>query len=72
MQIPTTPVMHSHQIAKKSSCIVLVAYSSVAHIHPSHVTQLHVKHSAVCNIVWFHLDSPTICPVGVQGMVDQP
>ena len=51
------------------SCIILVAYSSVA---LSRMTQLHMTHSSTCNIVWFHQDSSTRHPVGVPGMVDQP
>ena len=57
---------------KNGSCIVSVAYSSVAHVHPSCATQSHMMHSVTCNIVWLHQDSPTRCPVGVPGMVEQP
>ena len=60
------------KLLKNSSCIVLVAYSSVTCVRPSRMTQLHVTHSATCNIVWFCQDSPTRCPVGVPDMVDQP
>ena len=57
---------------RNSSCIVLVVYSSVMHVCPSRVTQSHEMHSATGNIVWFCQDSPTRCPVGVPGMVEQP
>ena len=60
------------ELLKNSSCVILVAYSPVACVHPSCVTQLHITHSATCNIVWFCQDSPTRHPVGVPGMVDQP
>ena len=42
------------------------------HVHLSHATQSHVTHGATCNIVSFRQNSPTRCPVGVPGMVDQP
>ena len=60
-------VVHTHQITKKSSCIILVAYLSVVHVHPSCTTQSHVTHSATCKIVWFHQDSRSRHPVGVPG-----
>ena len=57
---------------KNGLCIISVTNLSVVHVHPSCMTQSHVMHSAMCNIVWFHQDSPTSHPVGVLGMVEQP
>ena len=57
---------------KNSSCIILVEYSTVMSVCPSHATQWHMTHSATCNIVWVCQDSPIRCPVGVPGIVDQP
>ena len=64
-------VMHTHQIAKKWFMHHFSHISSVMHVCPSHVTQSHVTHSATCSIVWFCQDSPTRCPEGVPGMVEQ-
>ena len=60
------------KLQKNGLHIISVTYLSVTCVHPSRMTQLHVTHSATCSIVWFHQDSPTRCPVGVPGMVDQP
>ena len=68
----TCLVVCAHQITKNGSCIVSVEFLKVACIHLSCMTQLHMTHSAMCNIVWFHQDSHTRHPVGVPGMVDQP
>ena len=57
---------------KNSLCVVSVAYSSVVHVCPSCATQLHVTHSATCNIVLVCQDCPTRHPVAVSGMVNQP
>ena len=59
------------ELIKYGSCIVLVTDSSVTGVCLSCMTQLHMTHSAMCNIVWFHQDSPTRHPVGVPCMVDQ-
>ena len=65
-------VMHTCQITKNASCVILVTYSSVTHVCPSCMTQLHVTYSATFNIVWSCYDSPTRHPVGIPVMVCQP
>ena len=60
------------ELLKNSSCVILVAYSSVIHAHLSRMTQSHMTPSATCNIVWIRQDNPNRRPVGVPGMVEQP